>query len=291
MPKKKNAVRKDGRIKVSVYIGRDENGKKKYKYAYGSTQKEADAEAERIKISLRKGLDVMAENDTFGEWAEQWLNIKRNEVSVGQLSSYQSAIKHLNKHLEYVSITKIRQVDIQNVILDLAAKNPHTGKPTAKQTLRIVKISASQIFQLAIENRVIEYNPTLGVKLPKNAPEDTRRALTPTEQSWIREMPHRAQIAAMIMMYAGLRRGEVIPLTWNDIDFRNSIISVNKSVEKLNGKFFIKQSAKTDAGLRTIKIPRLLVDFLSNQKQKHIYLTKRKTAHRFIMAKNVGELP
>ena len=36
--------------------------------------------------------------------------------------------------------------------------------------------------------------------------------LTEEEQRWIREMPHRAQAAAMIMLYAGLRRGELVPL-------------------------------------------------------------------------------
>ena len=42
MPKKRNTKRADGRIAVQVYVGRDENGKRKYKTVYGSTQKEAD---------------------------------------------------------------------------------------------------------------------------------------------------------------------------------------------------------------------------------------------------------
>ena len=74
MPKKQNSRRKDGRIPVQVYLGRID-GKRRYKTVYGRTQKEADEKALQIKIALKKGIDVMAEQDTFGQWAEKWLKL------------------------------------------------------------------------------------------------------------------------------------------------------------------------------------------------------------------------
>lgn len=82
--KKKNATRNDGLIAVQVYLGQDENGKRKYKTAYGKTQKEADDKADEIKAAMRKGLDVTAERDTFGKWAARWLKAKTPEVSRSQ---------------------------------------------------------------------------------------------------------------------------------------------------------------------------------------------------------------
>ncbi len=281
MAKKRNTVRRDGRIAVQVYIGRDEANKRKYKTVYGVTQKEADEKALQIKIAMRKGLDVSAERDTFGDWAERWLRVKATEVSNGRADSYRNAIAHLNKALGGVQITKIRTADLQDIISSLAERNPTTKKPTGKGTLLIVKGTARQIFDLAISNRVLDYNPALSVKIPQSAPQEHRRALSSEEQGWVLSTPHRAQRAAMIMMYAGLRRGEIVPLTWSDIDLNSRTISVNKAVEEIGGKFIIKPYTKTAAGMRTIDIPSRLADFLREEKRESIYVcvTARKTMH------------
>ena len=272
MPKKKNAVRADGRISVQIFLGRDTNGKRKYKTVYGQSQREADKKAEQVRLSIGKGLDIMAENDTFGEWANRWLKIKKAEVSISQGSIYDSRVAYLNLYLNNIAITKIKAIDLQEIINNLALKNPNTGKPASRRLLEITKNTLSQIFRLAIENRVLDYSPVMAIKLPKNAPANKRKALTEEEQGWIINTEHRARRAAMIMMYAGLRRGELIPLLWSDIDLDNRTINVNKSVEKIGGKFEIKYGAKTAAGIRTIDIPQKLADFLKIEPREGVYV-------------------
>lgn len=58
-----------------------------------------------------------------------------------------------------------------------------------------------------------------------------RRALTEIEIKRIIEFKHRCQLPAMIMLFSGLRRGELIALQWLDIDLVNKTITVNKSVD------------------------------------------------------------
>lgn len=279
MAKKKNAVRKDGRIPVQVYLGRDENNTRKYKTVYGKTQKEADEKALQVKLSLRKGLDVTSEYDAFGEWADRWLKLKKAEVSLGQLNACESAVKHLKGSLGDRPISKLRASDVQDVLSDLAAENPHTGKPSAVKTLKSIKSVASQIFQLAIENRILEYNPAAAVKIPKSAEPFQRRALTREEQGWVEGLTHRAQCAAMIMMHAGLRRGELIPLTWADINLASRTITVNKAVEVINGKFVVKSSAKNEYSLRVIDIPNKLVEFLKNEPRQDMLVCTNSKGH------------
>ncbi|XOQ44688.1 MAG: Tyrosine recombinase XerC [Clostridium sp.] len=260
MPKKRNTKRQDGRIAVQVYLGRVD-GKRRYKTVYGKTQKEADEKALQVKLAMKKGIDVTAENDTFGQWAERFQSAKATDgLSVSQMNSYKNYCNILSP-LNNLPISKVRTSDIQNIINNLADTNPHTGRPTSKKTLIALKGTAKQIFGMAINARVIEYNPADAVKIPRNAPQSQRRALTEEEQQWIIDTPHRAQRAAMIMMYAGLRRGEVIALTWNDVDLKKKTIRVNKAVEMIKGKPHIKPP-KTKAGNRTIDIPQRLVDFL-----------------------------
>ena len=275
MARKKNTTRKDGLIAVQIYLGIDENGKRKYKTVYGKTQPEVDAKAQDIKAAMRKGLDVAAERDIFGEWAKRWLKIKTSEVSHSQAGGYRARIDYINSFLGDMQITKIKQIDLQEIINSLAHNNPNTGKPASKRLLEITKSTMHQIFELARENRVLDYNPTDAVKLLKNAPTEKRRALTDEEQQWILSTEHRAKRAAMIMMYAGLRRGELVPLTWNDIDLKAKTISVSKSAERTSNTFTVKAGAKTDAGVRTVDIPAILADYLMAEKREGIFVCEK----------------
>lgn len=264
MARKRNTKRADGRYAVQVYLGRTEDGRRQYKTVYGQTQKEANEKALEIKMALKKGIDVTAARDTFADWAQRWLIQKKPSVSNGQYVAYRSCVDHITEVIGNIPISKVRLVDIQDIISDLAVCNPTTGKPAAKKTLIMIKMTASQIFDTAVKNRVIEYNPAVHVEIPGNAPKDSKRALTEEERRWIVDTPHRAQRAAMIMMFAGLRRGELIPLTWGDIDLEARTISVNKAVEIINGKPHVKPTAKTDSSIRIIDIPQILVDYLRN---------------------------
>lgn len=251
----KNSKRKDGRVKSAVYIG---DGK--YKYVYASNNRELSQKVQEIKIQLGKGIDLTAERDTFGDWSEHWLKLKKAGVSNGRYNTYTYRVRNLAPLLN-VQIGKIRAADVQEVIFDLAAEG------YAAKTLKDVKNTASQIFKMAISNRVIDFNPAESVKIPAvTASEKTEphRALTEEEQQWIlASSENRGHHAAMIMMYAGLRRGELIPLLWSDIDLKAGTININKSVEMINGQSIVKRGAKTEAGERVVYIPKVLVEYLS----------------------------
>lgn len=282
MPRKQNKRRADGRIAVQVYLGMVD-GKRKYKTVYGNTQKEADEAALQIKLALRKGIDVTAERDTFGDWTQRFLKLKKAKVSDGQYRAYRSCLTHFNK-IEHMQISKIKTSDIQDIIDELEIENPTTGKPTSHKTLEMVKMTASQIFELAISNRVMDYNPTRAVEINKNAPRGKRRALTDEEQGWVINTPHRAQRSAMIMMYAGLRRGELIALTWGSIHLKafgadcNSI-TIDKAAAREGSELEIKPFTKTEAGMRTVYIPNILAAFLAEEKASDLkfYDSQNKT--------------
>lgn len=257
---KKLNKRTDGRLQSKVYIG---DGK--YKYVYAKTPKELKQKILDVKMLLKKGVNVLAERDTFKDWAEQWLLIKQSEVSNRRYDSYCCSVGHLES-ISCLPIAKIRTQDIQSILIRLAGV-------LSEYTLNQIKCVAYQVIQLAIDNRVLDYNPIRAVKIPKSKTQKVeRRALTETEQTWITGTEHRAKRAAMIMMYAGLRRGELIPLLWSDIDLVNKTISVNKAVEMIGGKPVIKDTAKTDTSIRTIYIPQVLVNFLKTENRNNYML-------------------
>lgn len=174
----------------------------------------------------------------------------------------------LKSQIGNIPVKDVKAYHIQSIINKESECNPFTSKPSAKRTLKFIKSTAIQIIRLAICNRVVDYNVAQDVDVPANAPFEQRRALTEGEQQWIIDTPHRAQRPAMIMMYAGLRRGELIPLQWVDIDLNAKTIRVNKDAAIKNGRLQVKPFTKTEAGMRVVDIPQQLVNFLKAEKKK-----------------------
>lgn len=259
----KPVKRSDGRYQLNVYIGTDENGKKRFKTVYGKTQKETQQKASELKIRLGKGIDVTAESDTFAAWCDRWLVYRKSEVNKAQYDLSESRAEYLKERLGKTRLKDITTTDLQKIINEFAERNPRTRKPSAKKTLGDYKQIMNQIFRTAIHDRAVDYNPAEYVRIPQNAPSKKRRALTDTERDWIEETPHRARTAAMIMLYAGLRRGEVTALTWSDVDLAAGTITVNKSITYKGDEPRSVKAPKTQCGNRVIPIPQVLIDYLS----------------------------
>ncbi len=258
MAKKMNTPQADGRYRVRVYVGL-KDGKKTYKAVYGKTQKEANIKAEELKVSMRKGIDISASNDTFKVWAEYWLVSKRYEVSSDRYTTLQSRSSVWIDALGSMSINQIKPFELQTVLFSIAAKNPYTGEPMAKKTVRGYVQIINAIFDFAINNRVIEYNPAAKLKIPQTSTDTVqRRALSEIERQRVMEFEHRAKPSAMLMMLSGLRRGEATALQWNDIDFINNKISVTKSYNFKSKDFKTPKNGKS----RVVSVPQILIDYL-----------------------------
>ncbi|MBQ8766099.1 MAG: tyrosine-type recombinase/integrase [Clostridia bacterium] len=259
MPRKSNTKREDGRYLVRVYIG-IVDGKKKYKSVYGNTQKEANQKADEVRASLRKGMDLSSSNDSFVVWADYWLTYKKNEVSVDRYNALVPRVQVWKDALSFAKISQIKPFDLQTILFSISAKNPLTGKPMAKKTIRSYIQIVTSIFDFAIDNRIIDYNPASKLKAPQGASEKHRRALTKEERQWVMEFEHRAKPSAMLMMLSGLRRGEATALQWNDIDFEKNTITVTKSYNFKQGEFKKPKNNKS----RVVTVPQVLIDYLAS---------------------------
>lgn len=258
MAKKMNTPQSDGTYRVRVYVGKKDD-KKVYKNVYGKTQKEANIKAEELKVSLRKGIDISASNDSFTTWAEHWLISKKYEVSADRYSCLKTRTAVWIDALGNTPIKQIKPFELQTTLFTIAAKNPNTGEPMAKKTIRGYAQVINAIFNFAIDNRITDFNPANKLKLPQAATDPIqRRALNEEERNRIMEFEHRAKPSAMLMMLSGLRRGEATALQWNDIDFRNNKISVTKSYNFKTKEFKAPKNGKA----RVVSVPQILIDYL-----------------------------
>lgn len=265
----KYVKRSDGRYQARIYLGVDEEGKKKFKYIYASSPKELAKAESDLRSKHSKGIDLMSVDDSFSQWLERLKAVKESELSESEFATFVSRAGYFAKVLGYVPLKEINQQNLQPIVNAIFKSNPSTGKPSARRTVERYISAASAVFEYAIENRATDFNPCKYVKIPKQAQTSERRALTPQERKWIDDTPHRAQTAAMLLMYSGLRRGEATALLWSDIDFEEKTITVNKSYDFKSRELKLP---KTASGIRVVSVPDKLINYLKTVERKSIYV-------------------
>ena len=189
------------------------------------------------------------------------MQIHKANVSINQYNDY---VRRLNTVCEYIGNKRMRDVvmsDIQLIYNELL-----TGK--SKSTITKFTSMIKSLFGSAQIDRIIMHNPCLAAKSPKGY-SGSHRALEEWERDAVHQMvqtDHRFAAAAMTMLYAGLRRGEVLALNIDrDVDFDAKIIHVCEAVHFESNRDKLGKP-KTDASVRDVPLVDVLADVL---KDKH----------------------
>ena len=252
-----NNKREDGRYQKNIIVGRKANGSYIRKTVYGKTKKELDLKIAEITQQVYQGIYVNEDKTTFGEMAEIWLTQYNPTANEKWIYRQQCVInKHLLPTLKYMKLKDLKPFHLQSIINKMARGNLSTS------TMKKAKQTAVRILNIGVENDLVMRNVFSKVKVPTVEPHE-RRALTEEERELVNRTwrGHRMGHAVMIMMYCGLRRGELLALTWKDIDLKTKVLSVNKSLQMFKNQPHIKKP-KSKAGTREIPIPNILADAL-----------------------------
>lgn len=122
-------------------------------------------------------LIILDENSSFSDWANKWKTRKIIGISKAYQTAVNSQVNYLTNFFGDISINRIKPMHIDELISKLAIENPKTHRPSSKKLLKEVKNTAVNIFEYAADNSDYDRNPALKIKIPKNAPKNTRRAL------------------------------------------------------------------------------------------------------------------
>lgn len=236
MPKQKISRRADGRIQKSKMIG----GKRRY--FYGETVKEVDA---KIAAAIKEAESGVRPCDyTVAQWCEKWLEVYASK-GYSVMATHKNVVAKLQDFLGNKQLNTVAHADIQ------IFANRCTGY--AYKTVIKIKCDVNAIFRTAAQNGLIAKNPTEKIDWPYKY-NGTHRAL----EEWERELitqnwhVHNIGIMAMIMLYAGLRRGEAIALRWSDV--RDGYIHVERAAHFEGSKTVFAETTKTPAGVRVIPV-------------------------------------
>lgn len=249
--------RDDGRYQKNIIVGRKANGSYIRKTIYGKTKKELELKIAEITQQVHQGIYVTEDKTTFGDMSEVWLTQYNPTANEKWIYRQECVInKHLMPVLKYMKLKDLKTYHLQSIINQMAKDGLSTS------TMKKAKQTAVRIMNVAVENDLIVRNVFSNVKVHTVEPNE-RRALSENERDLVNHTwrDHRMGHAVMIMMYCGLRRGELLALTWKDIDLEKKVLSVNKSASMFRNQPHVKKP-KSKAGTREIPIPNILADVL-----------------------------
>lgn len=271
MPRQKQTLHASGLVEVKVTVGKTIDGKRIQKSFYGTSKlaarNKADEYLTQQAVAEQTGQIIIRKDYTITEWAQKWLSAyKLDKV---QSSTYKAIEKRLTNYvLPYIGkadLKNIRPIDIQAYF---DSKEIFALSSSVKSKL---KQELNSIFETAIDNDLCYKNPMKNIKLPEYQKVIKKSVYTQSEQGLIIKycMRHECGKDIAIMLKTGLRRGELLALTWDDIDFKENTIRVNKALKDTSGSPTVG-APKTKAGNRTILFDNELKRiFLSMNRQLH----------------------
>lgn len=238
MPRQTLKQRPDGRYRCK-YKGME---------FYGATQSEALAARDAYKRKEMLGLSKTASSKTVTEYALEWLPAYRAQSN---RASYNQYANMLDGFCTAVGgdclMSQITKMDITNYYNSIAGKS-HSYISKAKSLIR-------SMFADAVDDGVILTSPARAVKPPQGT-SGTHRPLEPWERDLVHEMvDHRFGLCAMLMLYGGLRRGEMLAFVIDrDVDFEHGRICVRDAISFSNTIRGEKKDPKTEAGFRSFPL-------------------------------------
>lgn len=280
-------VRKRGNFYQYQFEVAPINGKRKQVTKSGFKTK---AEAEKAGIKAyneydQTGHSFKPSTISYSDYLDYWLK-EHCEINLKYhtIEAYKNIIKnHIKPRVGFYRLSQITTATLQEFVNNTYVEYGFS-KNFMKNILKVLKTSLNYAADVV---GFIKENPALKVKLPKYdiPPDDPAHIFTNEEINMILNRfknNHCVYYAFLTAYCTGLRIAEVFALTWNDIDFRNKTISVNKNILKKNQVGGTKKrhisgnsttiwyfgTCKTQTSYRTIPIGETLLNALKEYKKE-----------------------
>ena len=252
----KNKIpKKLGKIEKCYYFRcyyTDLYGNRKRKQgSYWKRKKDAEEEERNFINSLQ---DLSARNNiTIKELVDDYLKYQKDKVKITTYAGTINQMKHIEE-LNSIIVEEMTIIQFNNWKNNVNSKNLSTEyKNTLYKRFRALLNYGKRMYNLNINiiNKMTNFNNPNELKKEINfyTKEEFDKFINEeTNLKWI--------CFFSTLFYCGLRQGEALALNWNDIDFNNNTIQVNKSLaNRIKGEKYLILPPKTESSIRTIPMP------------------------------------
>src|SRR4051794_11641276 len=200
-------------------------------------------------------VDPKAGRVTFREYAEEWRSIQHHRPTT---QAYVETMlrRHVYPVLGDKALTAIRPSTVQ-------AWSKGLTDNLAPSTVTVVHRIVSGIFRAAVRDRVLTSSPAEGVRPPKRHRERVVPLPVEAVHALADAVPDRWRAAVILAAGTGMRQGEVFGLPVDRIAFLRRTVPVDRQLVTVPGRPPTLAPPKTEASVRTIPLPQVVVDALA----------------------------
>lgn len=264
--------RKDGgRWEGRYTVGRDPGtGKQIQRSVYGSTQKEVRQKLAQITAAIDKGTYQAPNKITVAAWMEEWLStFCAGKVKPLTLQSYRASIKnHIVPAIGAMEVQAVKGTHIQRLY------NSMTRAGLSGKTVKNTSAITHKAFSVALKQGIIAVNPCDAAELPKAERKEIRPLADDEIPLFLSAIDGSPMCNAYALcLFAGLREGECLGLSWGQVDFEKGRITVSQQLQKvrIDGKGEYRITPSTKSGKpRTIEPPPIAFEYLRAERVKQL---------------------
>jgi integrase len=270
--------RKDGRYHAAAYVYRPD-GTRVRKFVYGKTRNEVAQKLTEIQQKTRQGIPAATSAMSLADYLTYWLAaVASVRLKPSTFTSYEIMARlYITPRLGRKRLNRLSPADVRLFLahfkndclcclrgLDTArpegeraccAKGKCCQRRPSERTVQYVHSVLRSALQQAVREELIARNVARIVETPTV----TRQEVQPLDSSEVRLLlkaarPHRLFALWLLLVSTGLRRGEVLALTWGDIDFERRQLRVRRNLQRIKQEL-VFGTPKTARSLRTISLP------------------------------------
>ena len=250
------------------------NGKRVRKTYLGTTRKEvAQQLAAAVTDKSRGKGGIGSSSVTVEDYLESWLeSIGKGKVREGTLQRYEEIVrKHLVPELGSIRLDRLTPARVQ-ALMDAKSSewDPHRKKVLAPRTVGRMRDVLRNALNQAVDLDLIPKNPAVRIRIPR-VPFVETQVLTPAQAMELvataRTDPRGALYITALMV--GMRQGELLALTWKDVDFDKRTLHIRQSIRRVKGGLEVSET-KTSRSRRTVRMPELVAEVLLEHREAQL---------------------
>jgi integrase len=269
-------VRKRGRKWAVVYDeGVDEKGRRVQRWKSGyATKREAEAALTKILNSLAEGEYVRPTADTFGTFLDEWLEAVEHELRPSTFASYRMMIRrHIKPRLGVVKLQKLTALKLNASYASMLHDGYLHTKKERGLSPRTVRY-AHTIIRKALADAVAWNLIPRNVADAANPPKKVQRSKKTWSADELRQflgqiVGDRLYAAFLLAATTGMRRGEILGLSWSAIDLDGAKVSIYRSLVSVDYKVQMSEP-KTAQSRRVVALDPATVQALGDHRIRQL---------------------
>ncbi len=274
-------TQRNGTYKITVSCGYDVAGKqirrhKTYKPASNMTKKQIEKELQRQAVLFEEQCqgNIATSNIKFEVFAEQWFKAyAEKELKAQSIARYNQYKDRVYQGLGHLRLDRINSLQIQKFIDNLCEDglNKKTGGKLSPITVKHHLAFISSVFSYAVSMNMIQFNPCKNVSIPKIIPKERNYFTLEETQEFLnclQSAPLEYQVFFTLAIYGGFRKGELLGLEWQDIDFNYGIVSIKRTSMYTTNKGIYTDTPKTKGSKRSLKLPDEVMNLLKHYRNE-----------------------